>query len=137
MQDNARPCLKDCLDYLASDESPHLRRNEDIDYIILRRARSRKQYVYVEFVDGDGKDEMEWFEGPVPGDLSVRALFEMRNRESRGERREVYGRIKPRKEVDPGVMTSKEGESVGSPASSGSEKRAAKNAMESVEEKRR
>jgi hypothetical protein len=133
MQDNARPSLKDCLDYLASDESPHLRRNEDVDYIVLRRAHRRKQ-VYVEFVDGDGKDEKEWFEGPVPGDLTVRALFEMRDRESRGERREVYGRIKPRKEVDSGVMASKEGECVGSPVSSGNEKRAAENTKESVKE---
>ena len=135
MQDNARPSLKDCLDYLASDESPHLRRNEDVDYIILRRAHRRKQYVYVEFVDGDGKDEKEWFEGPVPGVLTVRALFEMRDRESRGERREVYGRRKPRKEVDSGVLAGKECECVGSPASSGNERRAAKNTMESVKEK--
>jgi hypothetical protein len=134
MQDNARPSLKDCLDYLASDESPHLRRNEDVDYIILRRAH-RQNRVYVEFVDGDGKDEKEWFEGPVPGDLHVRALFEMRDRESREERREVYGRIKPRKEVDSGVMASNEGECVGSPASSGNEKRAAENNEESVKEK--
>ena len=59
----------------------------------------------------------------------------MRDRESRGERREVYGIIKPRKEVDSGVMESKEGECVGSPASSGNEKRAAENNMESVKDK--
>ncbi len=63
-----------------------------MDYIILRRVNIRKEYVYVEFVDGDGKDEKEWFEGPVPERMTVKTLFEMRDEMIREERRKVYGR---------------------------------------------
>ena len=56
----------------------------------MRRVDIRKDYVYVEFVDGDVKDEKEWFEGPVPEYMTIRALFEMRDKMDRGARREVY-----------------------------------------------
>ena len=131
MQGNARPSLKDCLDSLTSDESPRLRQNMDVDYIILRRAHIRKEYVFVEFVDGDGKDEQEWFEGPVPELITVKTLFEMRDVEIRGERRKVYGRKKLRKEVDSDVLAGKECKCAESPNSSGGREMVVVNAVES------
>jgi hypothetical protein len=131
MQGNARPSLKECLDFLTSDGSPHLHENMDVDYIILRRAHIRKEYVYVEFVDEDGKDEKEWFEGPVPEFMTVKTLFEMRDVEIRGERRKVYGRKKLGKEVDSDVLAGKECECAKSPNSSGGREMVVMNAVES------
>jgi hypothetical protein len=121
MQGNSRPSLKECLDFLTSDGSPHLQENADVDYIILRRVKTRKEYVYVEFVDGDGKDEKEWFEGPDPELTTVKTLFGMRDETSRGERREVYGRKKLGDEVDYDVLLGKKCESAESPKSSDGE----------------
>jgi hypothetical protein len=108
MQSNARPSLKVCLDNLTNDDSPPLKRDLRVEYIILRRVSIRKDYVYVEFVDGDVKDEKEWFEGPVPEYMTIRALFEMRGEMDRGARREVYGRRKLRDDEDSGLFTGNE-----------------------------
>ncbi len=118
MRGNSRPSLKECLDFLTSDGSPHLQDNEDVDYIILRRHKTRKAYVYFEFVDGDGKDDKEWFEGPAPVLTTVKFLFEMRDETSRGERREVYGRKKWQDAIDYDDLTGEECKGVESPKSS-------------------
>jgi hypothetical protein len=131
MQGNARPNLKECLDFLTSDGSPHLQENRNVDYIILRRVNSRKEYVYVEFVDGDGKYEKEWFEGPVPEYVTVKSLFEMRDEMIRGERRKVYGRKKLGDEVDSDILAGKECECAESPKSSDGEEMVVTNAVKS------
>ena len=47
----SRPSLKEYLDILTRDECPTLRKDLQVDYIILRRIANRKDWVYVEFVD--------------------------------------------------------------------------------------
>ena len=94
LKGNARPSLKECLVSIAEDESPPLNGTLEVDYIVLRRVNLRKSHVYVEFVDGDVRDGKEWFEGPVPTDMTIGALFGMREERTRGERREMYGRDK-------------------------------------------
>ena len=94
LEENARPSLKGCLVLIAEDESPPLNGTLEVDYIVLRRVNLRKSHVYVEFVDGDVRDGKEWFEGPVPTDMTIGALFGMREERTRGERREMYGRDK-------------------------------------------
>lgn len=74
----------------------------------MRRFDIRKGYIYVEFVDGDVKDENEWFEGPVPEYMTIGAMFEMRDEMDRGARREVYGRTKLHNKVSNEVLTGKE-----------------------------
>ena len=96
MQGNDRPSLKGLLDLLTRDENPPRKGTLKEEYVILRRFDVRKGFVYVEFVDGDEKDDKEWFEGPVPENLSIGALFAMRDENDRGTRREAYGRMKLR-----------------------------------------
>ena len=111
MQRDARPSrLQECLDSLTHDESPPLNGLLSVEYIVLRRVNVRKDYVHVEFVDGDTKDENEWFEGPVPEYMTIGALFEMRDEIDRGARRKVYGRRKLRDEGDSGISTGNESE---------------------------
>jgi hypothetical protein len=99
MRRSDRPSLKGCLDFLTNDESPPLEENLRADYIVLRRINVRREYVYVEFVDGDVKDKKEWFEGPFPERMTIRALFDKRDEMDRRERRKGYGRKKLRDEV--------------------------------------
>jgi hypothetical protein len=94
MQGKDRPSLKGSLDLLTRDENPPRKGTLTEEYIILRRFDVRKGFVYVEFVDGDEKDDKEWFEGPVPECMSIGALFAMRDETDRGTRREAYGRMK-------------------------------------------
>ncbi len=117
---------------IAEDESPPLKGTLEVDYIVLRRVNIRKGYVYVEFVDGDVRDGKEWFEGPVPEYMTIRALFEVRDEMNRGERREMYGREKLGEEVDHNVLTGLECECMESPMSSGDDKRVVRDAVESA-----
>jgi hypothetical protein len=94
MQTNARQSLTECLDSLTRDENPPLNGLLMVEYIVLRRVNVRKDYVYVEFVDGDLKDGNEWSEGPVPEYMTIRELFRMKDGMDRGARREMYGRRK-------------------------------------------
>ena len=94
MQGDDRKSLKESLDLLTRDENPPRRGTLNEEYIILRRFDVRRGFVYVEFVDGDVKDDKEWFEGPVPEYMSIGALFAMRDEMDRGDRREAYGRMK-------------------------------------------
>ena len=94
MQGTERPSLEECLVSIAEDESPPLNGTLEVDYIVLRRVNLRKSHVYVEFVDGDVGDGKEWFEGPVPTDMTIGALFGVREERTREERREMYGRDK-------------------------------------------
>ncbi len=110
MQRDARLSLQECLDSLTHDESPPLNGLLSIEYIVLRRVNVRKDYVHVEFVDSDTKDENEWFEGSVPEYMTIGALFEMRDEIDRGARRKVYGRKKLRDEGDSGISTGNESE---------------------------
>ena len=125
-----RPSLKGCLDFLTSDESPPLKRTLTEEYIILRRVDIRKDNVYVEFVDGDVRDEKEWFEGPIPEYMTIGALFEMRDERDRGARREVYGRTKLLDEVGDEVLTGKECEVEASQKPSIEDEMIAMNAVE-------
>ena len=132
---NSRPSLREWLEFLTSDGSPHLHENEDVDYIILRRHKNRKAYAYFEFVDGDGEDDKEWFEGPAPVDTTVEYLFEMRDETSRRERREVYGRERRQGAMHDDDLAGEKCQGVESPKSSEDNERAAGNAYESVSEK--
>ena len=86
-------------------------------------------------MDGDGKDDKEWFEGPAPVLTTVKFLFEMRDETSREERRKVYGRMKLRDRVDCDALAGKECECEASPTPLDDNERAARNAKESVNEK--
>jgi hypothetical protein len=132
MQGNARPSLKGGLVFLTEDESPPVKGTLKVDYIVLRRVNIRKDYVYVEFVDGDVRDEKEWFEGPVPEYMTIGALFGMRDEMNRSVRREVYGRRKLQDKVNHDVSTGKECECTESSKSSDGDERGARNAVELV-----
>jgi hypothetical protein len=110
MQGNDRPSLKGLLDLLTRDENPPRKGTLKEKYVILRRFDVRKGFVYVEFVDGDEKDNKEWFEGPVPENLSIGALFAMRDENDRGTRREAYGRMKLRDKAGDKVLTKEKSE---------------------------
>jgi hypothetical protein len=105
MQGDDRPSLKGLLDLLTRDENPPRNGTLNEEYVILRRFDVRKGFVYVEFVDGDEKDDKEWFEGPVPENLSIGALFAMRDNNDRETRREAYGRMKLRDKAGNKVWT--------------------------------
>ena len=126
MRRSDRPSLKGCLD-LTDEESSPLEENLRADYIVLRRINVRREYVYVEFVDGDVKDKKEWFEGPFPERMTIRALFEMRDEMVREERREVYGRKKLGDDMEYNISAGKESECDESPKSSDGGERAALN----------
>ncbi len=107
MQRNDRPSLKGCLDFL-TNEDPPLDTDLRIDYIILRRLNNGKDWVDVEFVDGDVKDEKEWFEGPFHQQTTIRELFGKRRKYDRRVKRKVYGIKKRRDVVDSDDLTGEE-----------------------------
>ncbi len=115
MQGNDRPSLKGLLDLLTRDENPPRKGTLNEEYVILRRFDVRKGFVYVEFVDGDEKDDKEWFEGPVPENLSIGALFAMRDENDRETRREAYGRMKLRDKAGNKVWTVEKSEAEAPP----------------------
>ena len=119
MQRNARPSLEGCLRSLAEDESPPLIGTLMVEYIVLRRVNDRTNHLYVEFVDGDVRDDKEWYEGPFPEYMTLGALFRMRDEMNRKERREVYGRPKLLDELE-------------SSKSSDGDERGARNAVELI-----
>lgn len=108
MQTDARLSLQECLDSLTNDESPPLNGLLRVEYIVLRRVSARKGHVYVEFVDGDVKDGNEWSEGPFPEYMTIKGLFEMKDKMDRGARREVYGQRKLREGEHSGSLMDKE-----------------------------
>jgi hypothetical protein len=131
MQRPGRPSLKGCLDILTRNDGPPLKEGLRVDYIILRRIANRKDWVDVEFVDGDGKDEKEWFEGPVHQQTTtIQALFKRRDKDDRRVRREVYGRTKLQDKVNDEVLTGKECELEASPNPSIDDERVAMDAAE-------
>ena len=104
----SRPSLKEYLDILTRDESPTLRKDLQVDYIILRRIANREDWVDIEFVDGDCHNEKEWFEGPVnQRTTTIQALFQKRDMDDRRARREVYGRRRLQGKVENNAVTGK------------------------------
>ncbi len=93
---------------LAEDESSPLIGTLMVEYIVLRRVNDRTNHLYVELVDGDVRDDKEWYEGPFPECMTLGALFRMRDEMNRKERREVYGRSKLLDEVGGEVSTGEE-----------------------------
>ncbi len=83
-------------------------------------------------MDGDTKDEREWFEDPVHERTTIRDLFEKKNQMNRRVRREVDGRKKLRNKVDYDVSTGNECEFTESPKPSDGDKRVARKAVELV-----
>jgi hypothetical protein len=52
----------------------------DDEWIILRVSKNDKEYVRVDFVDGDTDDDKEWLEGPFSRDVTVSDLIKMKEK---------------------------------------------------------
>jgi hypothetical protein len=88
-----RPRLKDDLDLLTNNNPP-LDKDVDIEYLVIRRLNKGKDWVCVDFVDGDMEDDYEWCEGPFHQQTTIRELFGRKHRYDRHIRRRISGRLK-------------------------------------------
>ncbi len=62
-----------------------------MDYIVLRRLNNGKDWVQVDFVDGDEDDGKEWCEGPFHQQTTIRELFGKRRKYGRGTEEDSTG----------------------------------------------
>jgi hypothetical protein len=89
-----RPRLKDSLNLLISNDIPLEPDPEGIEYLVIRRINHAKNWIDVDFVDGDVEDEFEWCEGPFHQQTSIRELFGRKHRYDIRIRRRIAGRKK-------------------------------------------
>jgi len=111
-----RQKLSDTLDLLTNNEPP-LDPDVGVEYIVLRRLNKGKDWVCVDFVDGDDVDDKEWCEGPFHQQMSIRELFGKKHRYDRRTRRGITGR----KKVPRGESSSDSEDSTSSSDEEGSE----------------
>ncbi len=78
-----RARLKDSLNLLLSNDIPLEPDPEGIEYLVVRRINRAKDWIDVDFVDGDVEDEFKWCEGPFHQQTSIRELFGMKHRYDR------------------------------------------------------
>ena len=100
-----RARLKDSLNLLLSNDIPLEPDPEGIEYLVVRRINRAKDWIDVDFVDGDVEDEFKWCEGPFHQGTSIRELFGMKHRYDRSIRRRISGR----KKIEPDDSSSEDG----------------------------
>ncbi len=122
MQRGRRQSLKRCLDRLTNDDPP-LEEDLRVDYIVLRRLNNGRNWVQVDFVDGDDDDGKEWCEGPYHQQTTIRELFGKQQKYDRETRRRFRGITKFRDETPVEMLSSNECDCVESPTSSDDEKK--------------
>jgi hypothetical protein len=88
-----RARLQDDLQLL-TDNNPPLDKDVNVEYLVIRRLNKGKDWVSVDFVDGDVEDEYEWCEGPFHQQTTIRELFGKKHRYDRHIRRRISGRKK-------------------------------------------
>ncbi len=79
---------------LLTDNNPPLDDDVDVEYLVIRRVNKGKDWVDVDFVDGDVEDEYEWCEGPFHQQTTIKELFGRKHRYDRHIRRRISGRKK-------------------------------------------
>jgi hypothetical protein len=99
------------------DNDPPINKDVDVEYLLIRRINKGKDWVDVDFVDGDLEDEYEWCEGPFHQQTTIRELFGRKHRYDRHIRRRISGR----KKVPLGESSESEDEHSGDSSSSSSD----------------